>query len=400
MDHLQHTYRECFSGSEPEYHVFSPYSVCPLGAHVDHQHGIVTGFALDKGIDLLFSSAEDGRVEMLSTRFAGEVSFSVRSQVGQRENNWGDYLRAALWAMQQKYSLTVGIRGVVGGTIPSGGIASSAALLCGFIMSLAKVNHLELDRMQLIDLAAKAEQSYIGLKNGILDHACVTLSKANQLLLLDTDKLSILQEPFSGSVSAGQELPFKVAVFFSGVSRSLIYTDYNQRVQECRVAADILQAYEDDKGSGYEENVLRRVKPTTFEKYASQMPPRYARRARHFFSECERVQEGLEAWQQGDVEQFGELMFESCESSILNYECGSPQLIAIYRSLRNTPGVYGARFCGAGFIGSCFALIDPSKEDAIREKVLRDYLQQFPMYKDSFRTFICESHDGVAFVDF
>ena len=26
-----------------QYHIFSPYRVCPLGAHVDHQHGIVTG---------------------------------------------------------------------------------------------------------------------------------------------------------------------------------------------------------------------------------------------------------------------------------------------------------------------------------------------------------------------
>lgn len=30
--------------------VFTPYRMCPLGAHVDHQHGIVTGFAIDKGV--------------------------------------------------------------------------------------------------------------------------------------------------------------------------------------------------------------------------------------------------------------------------------------------------------------------------------------------------------------
>ena len=32
--------------------VFTPYRVCPLGAHVDHQHGYVTGFAIDKGVKL------------------------------------------------------------------------------------------------------------------------------------------------------------------------------------------------------------------------------------------------------------------------------------------------------------------------------------------------------------
>ena len=29
------------------FHLFSPYRVCPLGAHVDHQHGLVTGFAFE-----------------------------------------------------------------------------------------------------------------------------------------------------------------------------------------------------------------------------------------------------------------------------------------------------------------------------------------------------------------
>ena len=41
-----------------QYHIFSPYRVCPLGAHVDHQHGLVTGFAIDKGVDLYFDVSQ------------------------------------------------------------------------------------------------------------------------------------------------------------------------------------------------------------------------------------------------------------------------------------------------------------------------------------------------------
>ena len=44
-----------------QYHIFSPYRVCPLGAHVDHQHGLVTGFAINKGVDLWFNVNDDGR---------------------------------------------------------------------------------------------------------------------------------------------------------------------------------------------------------------------------------------------------------------------------------------------------------------------------------------------------
>jgi galactokinase/galacturonokinase len=54
-----------------QYHIFSPYRVCPLGAHVDHQHGLVTGFAIDKGVDYWFNVREDGRVLLSSRTFDG-----------------------------------------------------------------------------------------------------------------------------------------------------------------------------------------------------------------------------------------------------------------------------------------------------------------------------------------
>ena len=56
-----------------QYHIFSPYRVCPLGAHVDHQHGLVTGFAIDKGVDLWFDVREDSLVKLSSRTFEGNV---------------------------------------------------------------------------------------------------------------------------------------------------------------------------------------------------------------------------------------------------------------------------------------------------------------------------------------
>ena len=46
--------------------IFCPYRICPLGAHVDHQLGLVTGFALDKGITLEYNPTEDGSVTIIS----------------------------------------------------------------------------------------------------------------------------------------------------------------------------------------------------------------------------------------------------------------------------------------------------------------------------------------------
>ena len=128
------------------------------------------------------------------------------------------------------------------------------------------------------------------------------------------------------------------------------------------------------------------------------MPERFAKRARHFYTECDRVEAGVKAWKAGDIETFGKLIFESCESSMNNYECGSPELIALYKILRRTEGIYGGRFSGAGFKGACIALVDPSKEECIREYVTTEYLKEFPQYKESFELFFCNPADGVDFM--
>ena len=128
------------------------------------------------------------------------------------------------------------------------------------------------------------------------------------------------------------------------------------------------------------------------------MPQRFARRAKHFFSECERVRKGVKAWEDGNIELFGKYVFESCESSMNNYECGSPELISLYNVMRNTDGIYGGRFSGAGFKGACIALVDPAKLDSVRETVRREYLAQYPQYESSFEIFFCNPANGVDFL--
>ena len=66
MNTLLSAYRTIFGKSGTLYQLFSPYRICPLGAHVDHQHGLVSGFAFDKGIEFLFSATENGKGEMCS----------------------------------------------------------------------------------------------------------------------------------------------------------------------------------------------------------------------------------------------------------------------------------------------------------------------------------------------
>lgn len=400
FEELFQAYRTFFGKGDALYQLFSPYRICPLGAHVDHQHGLVTGFAFNSGIDFLFSETTTGKVEMCSLSFEGLMTFNVQRPVDEKQNNWGDYLRGAVWALQKDYTLKHGVRGVVKGSMPIGGLSSSAALLCGFVMAIDKVNHLGLDKLQVIHYASQAEREYVGLRNGILDQACVVLCEADKLLYLDTETSDYDLIPFGQNLKGEvqRELPFRLGIFFSGVTRKLTGTDYNLRVSECKTAAWIMQAYEDIHLRELNDTCLRDVPRELFDKHAARMPERFARRARHFYSECERVKAGVEAWKNGDIRQFGQLVFESCESSMNNYECGSPELIALYQIMRQTNGIYGGRFSGAGFKGACIALVDPACEEEIRREVTKAYLAQYPQYRNSFEIFFCDPADGVDFM--
>lgn len=389
-------YRTFFGKGDALYQLFSPYRICPLGAHVDHQHGLVTGFAFNSGIDFLFSATDSGKVEMASLSFEGLMTFNVQRPVDEKQGNWGDYLRGAVWALQQDFRLEKGVRGIVNGSMPIGGLSSSAALLCGFVMAIDKVNNLGLTRKQVIDYASIAERQYVGLNNGILDQACVVLCEADKLLYLDTETGEHRLIPFGGD--SPKPLPFKLGIFFSGVTRKLTGTDYNLRVSECKTAAWIMQAYKGEPLKELSDTRLRDVPEELLEKYSSLMPERFAKRARHFYSECERVANGIKAWEAGDIERFGKLVFESCESSMNNYECGSPELIDLYEVMRDTDGIFGGRFSGAGFKGACIALVDPAKLDSIRKTVTEKYLVKYPQYKDSFEIFFCDPTNGVDFL--
>lgn len=375
-----------------KYHIFSPYRVCPLGAHVDHQHGLVTGFAIDKGVDLWFTPSEDGRVHLESMTFEGVVDFDVTQGTLVKEKHWGDYARGAKYALKKRFALRYGIEGVIKGSLPVGGLSSSAAVLIAYVMAFAKANNIELEPMEVVKIASEAEREYIGLNNGILDQACIALGKKDGLLFLDCDSNEYR------IIKRNPKMPdFEIGIFFSGLTRSLVNSDYNLRVYECKTAAWNVLAYTDQPLKTFDKTFLRDIPKATFEKCRIAMPARFARRAEHFYSEYRRVRQGVTAWESGNLKLFGKLSFDSCESSIHNYECGSPELIAIYDIMKTLPGVYGGRFSGAGFKGACVAIVDPKCKEDIERELTKKYLEQFPEYEETFKVFFVKPDDGTRF---
>lgn len=376
-----------------QYHIYSPYRVCPLGAHVDHQHGLVTGFAINKGVDLWFNVREDSLVKLTSLSFEGEVEFDLAKRSEVREKHWGDYARGAKYALKKRFDLTHGIEGVIKGSLPVGGLSSSAAVLIAYVMAFAKANGITLQPFEVVQIASEAEREYIGLNNGILDQACIALGKKDGLLFLDCDTNDYR------IIRRNPKMPeFVIGIFFSGLTRSLVNSDYNLRVYECKTAAWNMLAYHNQPLKTFDKTFLRDIPKETFDNTRDMMPLRFARRAEHFYSEYRRVRQGVTAWETGNLQLFGKLSFDSCESSIHNYECGSPELISIYNIIRPMQGVYGGRFSGAGFKGAVIAIVDPKYSESIEKELTEQYLNEYPEYSETFKVYWVKPDNGARFV--
>lgn len=376
-----------------QYLIYSPYRVCPLGAHVDHQHGLVTGFAINKGVDLWFNVREDSLVKLTSLSFEGEVVFDLAKRSEVREKHWGDYARGAKYALKKRFDLTHGIEGVIKGSLPVGGLSSSAAVLIAYVMAFAKANGITLQPFEVVQIASEAEREYIGLNNGILDQACIALGKKDGLLFLDCDTNDYR------IIRRNPKMPeFVIGIFFSGLTRSLVNSDYNLRVYECKTAAWNMLAYHNQPLKTFDKTFLRDIPKETFDNTRDMMPLRFARRAEHFYSEYRRVRQGVTAWETGNLQLFGKLSFDSCESSIHNYECGSPELISIYNIIRPMQGVYGGRFSGAGFKGAVIAIVDPKYSESIEKELTEQYLNEYPEYSETFKVYWVKPDNGARFV--
>lgn len=376
--------------SEPEGIAFCPYRICPLGAHVDHQHGKITGLAIDKGIHIAYRPKQNGVIELCSLQFEKRAQWHIASTPKTRENDWADYLRGATVALARNYPLQVGLCGVIEGSLPIGGLSSSAAVIIAFLSALCRVNNIHLTEQEMIMTALYAENNYVGVSCGKLDQSCEVYSRANHLLYLDT-----LDDSYELIPTADNMKPYKIAIFFSGVERTLAGSKFNMRVDECRSAAYALMAYEGMEYGKFGETYLRDVPYEVFLKHKDRLPENWRKRAEHYYGEQKRVELGAKAWREGDIETFGKLSFESGHSSIYSWETGSPELKKLYEIMLETEGVYGGRFSGAGFKGCCMALINPDFEEKICEKVTRDYLAAFPELENKFSIHICQSADGV-----
>jgi len=353
--------------------ILSPYRICPLGAHVDHQGGAVLGRTINMGTTLAYTPSDDKQIYIESDQF-GETKFFIGNEIDQ--THWARYAQAAAIVLDGQ--LKCGIKAHVSGSLIGAGLSSSASVSLAYLKALAEVNDIELSNEQLVQLEYELEHDVLNLQIGLLDPLTIVHGKRNALLFMDT---------ITASVTPIFDSPSNDAVWvvaYSGVSRELTKSGFNSRVLECRESASLLK-----DGA----QILSDVPRELFEEKKTTLPGNLRRRAEHFFGEVERVQRGAQAWEDSNMGLFGKLMNESCESSVGRYESGSEILIQLHEITKCTHGIYGSRFSGGGYGGCVVALAKRDLAQSAATEIAEKFSAHHPELPSA--VYVVETSDGL-----
>ena len=164
---------------------FCPYRICPLGAHIDHQYGVVSGTSVDIGITFEYEKLENSKIIVSSQDYEGIYEFDIYSNI-HRCMDWADYFRGIIEELKKKYKISKGLKGTFKGDLPSGGISSSSSSQIAFLSAICEINEIVLSKEEIIELVYQVEHEFMGLSVGILDPSCEVLGKKDSMLFLDT----------------------------------------------------------------------------------------------------------------------------------------------------------------------------------------------------------------------
>ena len=353
--------------------VRAPGRVNLLGEHTDYNQGFVFPMAIDAGIQIAGELNGTGRVNLYSLNYAAKESFLLEEITPSKSNTWVNYIKGVVWQFQKLGLQPQGAGSGDPGQCPSGaGLSSSAALEVAAALLLDALHGWGLGAVDLVKLAQKAENEFVGVACGIMDQFASMLGQKDHALFLDCRSLEYEAVPLPL-----EKQGYAVAVVNSGVRRGLAGSEYNTRRQQCEEAVQRLQ----NELPGVES--LRDVSLVDLS-LVNQLPDPLARRARHVVMENARVQQGVTALKAGELEEFGRLLTASHKSLRDDYEVSCAELDLLVELALEVPGVLGSRMTGAGFGGCTIALVPQTSLPAFEKTVSEEYQRRTGIQPEIF----------------
>ncbi len=381
-------------GASPEHAVQAPGRVELLGNHTDYNQGLVMALAVDKYISMAASPRADGRVELVSTAFDAPARFDIHTIEKDESAPWANYTKGLLLQLKERGFESGGFNAAIHSTVPLGaGLSSSAALLVASALSLRGMYPHGLtadggatrhegsapaitddERLALAKVCQAAENQFVGVNCGLLDHISSLFGKAHHVIRIDCLSLTVDWAPLPSDLA--------VVVCHSGVRHALVGGEYNELRSRCESAAKTL---------GVE--ALRFVTPDRLESDRGKLSERDYECAFHVVGETDRVRRGAVALDSGDLSTFGQFLYESHASSRDKFGNSCAELDVLVELAREHPSCVGARLSGGGFGGATVNLVQWVDADAFRSHMAKGYLGKTGKTLESW---VCDVVDGAA----
>jgi galactokinase len=344
-------------GQPPDGAWRAPGRVNIIGEHTDYNDGFVLPMALSEGVTVCAARRADNHLVVMS-RQAGLAEVQLDDLAPGSVTGWFAYVAGVAWALQQAGYLTGGANIALDSDLAAGaGLSSSAALECAIALALTELCGLTVPRPDLVRIAHRAENDFVGVPTGIMDQSAALLCRAGHALLLDCRTACAAAMPLD-LAAAGRCL----MIIDTRTRHALSDGRYAERRRECEVAARMLgvPTLRDVSGgprqlAGISEEHIRR-------------------RARHVIEENCRVLQTAELLQDGYVALAGRLMTDSHHSLRGNFDVSWPQADAAVEAAL-TAGADGARMIGGGFGGSVLALLPVGLTASVTTSVSRVFTQ-------------------------
>lgn len=329
-----------------------------IGEHLDYNGGRCLPMALPLATYAAVRLRSDNAVTLGSLQQA-ETWTSDLTRLGPGQvDGWPAYVAGVLWALRERGVDVPGLDVLVDGHVPLGaGLSSSAALECSVAIAVgAALGHLdtETNRRQLVEDCIRAEREVAGAPTGGMDQTVSLLAREGHALLLDSTTGATTHVPWRPDADG-----LTILVVDTRASHELNDGGYASRRASCEDAAAQL-------GVGLLAEVTDHE--AALERLTGDEVVR--RRARHVFTEIDRVGAAVDALEAGDFEAFGARLTESHASLRDDFEVSCAELDVVVDTCL-AAGALGARMTGGGFGGSAIALLPeaavPAASDAVRD---------------------------------
>ncbi len=345
-------------GTEPSCVSYAPGRIEVLGNHTDYNSGTTLSAAINMGTAFTIAPSGQSGVRLHAGKFHVTTEFDpTTNERLDGTVQWANYVKGVFFHLHERGISVDGVDCAFAGSIPLGaGLSSSAALEVAAAYALLEYSGQSLPPVELAMIAQAAEQDFAGCNCGLLDQFSSIFGVDHGLV--HSDFRSLETHPV--------RLP-EDAVFLMidpHIKHELADSPYNARRISCGRAARELGALLD-----YPVDALRDVSWKAFEAHRDRIDPEAAQRAAHVIAEITRVESSSELLETGDLEAFGQLLFDSHDTSRTAFENSCPELDTIVVAARDA-GALGARLSGGGWGGSVVALTRAAEADGIREQII------------------------------